>query len=62
MSNIGWTADGIERARAAGGIDLEVYRKPGFTGGMAIRRSFDGAGGSGFEIEADPEPWDEDED
>jgi hypothetical protein len=38
MSDLGWRADGIERARAAGGVELEVYRRPGFTGGRAVRR------------------------
>jgi hypothetical protein len=37
MSDLGWRADGIERARAAGGVELEVYRRPGFTGGRAVR-------------------------
>jgi hypothetical protein len=38
MSDLGWRADGIERARAAGGVELEVYRRPGFTGGRAVPR------------------------
>jgi hypothetical protein len=38
MADLGWRADGIERARAAGGVELEVYRRPGFTGGRAVRR------------------------
>lgn len=62
MTDLGWRADGIERARAAGGVDLEVYRRPGFTGGVAVRRSSDGVGGCGVPIERDPEPWPDDED
>lgn len=38
MSELGWRADGIARARAAGGIELERYRRPGFTGGASVRR------------------------
>jgi hypothetical protein len=61
MSDLGWRADGIDRAKAAGGVELEVYTRPGFTGGKAVRRSEVGAGGSGFEIgeyedSADPTP------
>jgi hypothetical protein len=32
MSDLGWRADGIARALAAGGIQLETYRRPGFAG------------------------------
>lgn len=59
MTDLGWRADGIDRARAAGGVDLELYRRPGFTGGLAVRRSSDGSGGAGVPIERDPEPWDD---
>jgi hypothetical protein len=64
MSDLGWRADGIARAEAAGGITLETYRRPGYTGGTAVRRSFEGAGGSGFPIDTDPWPdeYDDDED
>lgn len=65
MAYLGWQADGIERARAASGIELELYRRPGFTGGKAVRRSLDGGPGGGFEVsetdgyaDADPEPED----
>lgn len=61
MSDLGWRADGIERARAAGGVELEVYRRPGFVRGKAVRRSNVGDGGSGFEIERDPDPFDDDD-
>lgn len=33
---LGWSADGIERAEKAGGVTLEVYRRPGFTGGGPV--------------------------
>jgi hypothetical protein len=63
MTDLGWRADGIERARAAGGIELELYRRPGFTGGKAVRRSTEGGAGAGFAydngaeyIDDDPEP------
>jgi hypothetical protein len=56
VSDIGWRADGIERARAAGGIELEVYRRPGFTGGKAVRRSQEGGAGGGPTFD-DPERW-----
>jgi hypothetical protein len=55
--DLGWRADGIERALAAGGVMLELYTRPGFTGGKAVRRVPDSAGpGAGFAVEADPEP------
>jgi hypothetical protein len=62
MSDLGWRADGIARARAAGAVVLEVYRRPGFTGGIAVRRASEGAGGAGVSIERDPEPYWDDED
>jgi hypothetical protein len=49
VSNLGWKADGIERARACGGVDLEIYQRPGFNGGKAIRLAQSGGAGSGFE-------------
>lgn len=63
MTDLGWRADGIERARAAGGVDLELYRRPGFANGLAVRRVSDGSGaGAGAFVEAayydDPEPCD----
>lgn len=57
MSDIGWRAEGIERAEAAGGVTLELYRRPGFVRSYAVRRiSGDLASGSAFEIQADPNP------
>lgn len=56
MSDLGWRADGIARARAAGGIELEVYRRPGFAGGKAVRRASGGGYAQGFAVERDPEP------
>lgn len=63
MSDLAWRADGMRRARAAGGIDLDLYRRPGFTGGLAVRRAGE-LGGQGFETwesddeanEVDPTP------
>lgn len=57
MSDIGWRADGIARAEATGGVVFERYRRPGFTGGPAVRVVPPTlAGGSGFEVWSDPEP------
>lgn len=61
MSDVGWRADGIERARALGGVELEVYRRPGFTGGLAVRRSSSDLSVSGS-VELDPEPPRDDDD
>lgn len=62
MSRLGWTADGIERARAAGGVELETYRRPDFVAeGIGVRRSESSAGGSGIALDPktiDPD-WDE---
>lgn len=64
MTDLGWRADGIERARAAGGVELELYRRPGFGGRLAVRRSQSEAGGAGVPIEGgeyfdfDPAPED----
>lgn len=62
MNDLGWRADGIERAMAAGGVVLEVYNRPGFEAGKAVRRSSDSGPGSGFPIDRDPYPdeWEED--
>lgn len=61
MSDVGWRADGIARARAAGGVDLDRYRRPGFVAGYGVRvTSSDPSGGSGFDVEADPWPDDVD--
>lgn len=54
MNDLGWRADGIERAIAASGTPLETYRRPGFTAGKGIRRSEGGGPGSGSYI---GEPW-----
>lgn len=60
MSDLGWRADGIARAKAAGGIELELYRRPGFTGGKSVRRVDAGSGaGGGFSHTDDP--WDDDD-
>lgn len=57
MSDLGWRADGIDRAIAAGGVELEIYRRPGFGAGLAVRRSEGQGGGSGVPL--DPY-WSED--
>lgn len=63
MSDLGWRADGIARAEAAGGVTLEKYQRPGFVRGTAVRRlNGNLAGGSGFEIWSDPEPDEYEED
>jgi hypothetical protein len=62
--DLGWRADGIARARDAGGVELELYRRPGFAGGTGVRRSNVGGSASGFsagsvwqdEFEVDPTP------
>lgn len=59
MSDMRWRAEGIADAEKVGGVTLEVYRAPGFTGGLAIRRSSDGTYASGFEVASDPEPLDD---
>ncbi len=61
MSSLRWVADGIAAAEAAGGITLEVYSRPGFTGGRGVRRMAEPSSAVGFEIESDPEPWEDDE-
>ena len=57
MSDLGWRADGIDRALTSGGVELEVYRRPGFVGGLAVRRAALGAGGAGV-----PADWPDDVD
>lgn len=54
MTDLGWRAEGIERAIAAGGIPLETYRRPGFTASKGVRRSDVNGPGSGSYI---AEPW-----
>lgn len=61
MSDLGWRADGISRAIAAGGVPLEKYRRPGFTDQQGVRRSDTYGGGYGFEVWSDPEPWEMEE-
>lgn len=56
MSDLGWRADGIARAKAAGGVELELYRRPGFTGTVGVRRVGAEASAQGFEVDCDPEP------
>jgi hypothetical protein len=60
--DLGWRADGIERAEANGGVTLERYRRPGFTGGPAVRALGPNlSGGAGLSVDVDPDPgtvWD----
>ena len=56
MSDLGWRADGIERALAAGGVELEVYRRPGFRSELGVRRVSSGGGATGFAVEL---PWED---
>ena len=62
MSDLGWRADGISRAIAAGGVPLEKYRRPGFSNPIGVRRSDTYGGGYGFEVWSDPEAWEMEED
>jgi hypothetical protein len=56
MSDVGWRADGIARARAAGGVDLELYRRPGFTGGQAVRVCAGESAIAGYEYDGYSDP------
>lgn len=59
MSDLGWRADGIARAIASGGVVLEKYRKPGFSGNDGVRLVPDpGGSAQGFELYYDPDPGD----
>jgi hypothetical protein len=63
VTSLRWVADGIEVAERAGGITLDKSRRAGFTGGgMAVRKrpEVDHAI-SGFPIEVDPDPPEDDE-
>lgn len=51
MTDLGWRADGIERATACGGVALEVYRRPGFDRRLAVRRVDMRSGGGPMPIE-----------
>jgi hypothetical protein len=46
---------------AVGGVVLETYHRPGFTGGKAVRRAEQGGAGTAG-IELDPLPDAEDDD
>lgn len=56
VSDVGWRAEGIRRARAAGGVDLELYRRPGFVGSVEVRISGGDVHVEGYGIDSDPEP------
>lgn len=55
MSDLGWRADGIARARAAGGIELERYRRPGFAATEGVRRAAQDTRAVGW-TDWDPDP------
>lgn len=61
MNQLGWAADGIARALACGAVELEKYRKPGFVGGVGVRRSQQGGPGGGFDASWDYDPYDDDD-
>ena len=55
-----WRVEGIEMAERAGGIRLEVYRRPGFVeGGLSVRRAPEPGYFAGLEASADPDPYDD---
>lgn len=58
MSDLAWKAEGIQAARAAGGVDLDVYQPPGFARPASVRRVKNEGGyvGSGLTIYVDPDP------
>jgi hypothetical protein len=57
VASLRWIADGIEDAKRAGGVELERYWRPGFTGGPAVRATpVVGLHASAIEITEDPEP------
>lgn len=44
-------SEAIEDALGAGGVELEIYRRPGFTGGLGVRKTETfGTSGSGIEL------------
>ena len=63
MSDLGWRADGIARALAAGGVVIELHRVPGFARGLEARSLSSEASGGGSGVQLDPDPYyDEDDD
>ena len=60
MSRLRWVADGIERAKAAGGVELEVYRRPGFIQTMGVRVIRENvSGGSGVYLDPEPDDYED---
>jgi hypothetical protein len=53
-------ARAIEDAIDAGGVVLEVYRRPGFTGGPAVRRATDGTSLTAMSNDEDREVFEPD--
>lgn len=62
VSDLGWRADGIARAEAAGGVTLERYRRPGFHQGPGVRKRPGDGYAQGFETYTDPECWEMEDD
>lgn len=59
MTGLEWRAEDIASARAAGGVDLDVYRPPGFVHAVSVRKTRCERGyvGSGIPVfVADPDP------
>jgi hypothetical protein len=59
MSDMGWRADGIARARAVGGVELERYRRPGFVSGIGVRAVSGDVQAQGFEIDPTPDEYED---
>lgn len=55
--DFGWKAEGIERALACGGVELEMHTPPGFGRKPKLRQPSNTWVGSGMAI-SDPGPWD----
>lgn len=61
MSSLRWVADGIAVAEACGGVTLERRRGTGFATGADVRqRPQRDLHLQGFEIEVDPDPYEDD--
>lgn len=56
MSDLGWRAEGIERAEKVGGVTLERYTRPGYVSAVGVRRAERGSHAEGFDAGFDPEP------
>jgi hypothetical protein len=62
VSSLRWIADGIEVAERAGGVVLDQARCPGFVDRTKVKRRSQGdLQISGFPLEVDPDPPEEDD-